>query len=149
MKIIIPPYIDLARKKSKDRRVYLQFNCVGRLSGFLYNEAKKAVEEIILNQLTNVNIQIPSPCTVICRYYPSGKRHADIDNAFTVVKFCSDALVNAHLLIGDDFRYIKAVEYTLGGIDPINPRYEIQYIPYDENRYKFDDDTDEETDTNW
>lgn len=146
MKIIIPPYIDLPRKKSKDKRVYIQFNSAGRLSGFLYNEVKQAVEQIILNQLTDPNMIIPHPCSVICTYYPSGKRNADVDNAFTAVKFCNDTMVHAKLLINDDFRYVKAVEYVYGGNDPITPRYEIEYIPFDENRYKFDDDGD---DTNW
>ena len=149
LKIILPTYVDLPRKKSKDKRVYLSFNSAGRLSPFLYNEIKQAVHKIVLEQLTDPYIQIPHPCTVICKMFPSGKRFADCDNTFTSVKFCNDALVHAKLLIGDDFRYVKAVEYVYGGNDPINPRYEIEYIPFDETRYKFETDDNSEIDTNW
>lgn len=135
LKIILPTYVDLPRKKSKDRRVYLQFNSAGRLSGFLYNEVKQYIHNYINNQITDPYITIPHPCTVVCTYFPSGKRHSDVDNAFTCVKFANDAIKHMGLLIDDDYRYVKSVEYLYGGNDPINPRYEITYIPFDESRY--------------
>ena len=138
MKIILPTYVDLPRKKGKDKRVYMSFNSAGRLSPFLYNEIKQTIHKIVLNQLP-VDFTIPHPCSVVCKSFPSGKRYSDIDNSFMTVKSCNDAMVHGKLLIEDDYRYVKAVEYIYGGNDPINPRYEIEYIPYDESRYQFED----------
>lgn len=72
---------------------------------------------------------------IACIYtvYPPNKRLFDIGNVCCVhQKFFEDALVELGKLPDDNYNYIPIVVYQFGGIDPANPRVEIEVIELDD-----------------
>lgn len=132
MKLVIPPYVDLPRKKSKPKRVYLSYNVVKNLHYMVYNDVKGRVSDLIRDQLADGTgwQALQPPVKVICTMYNTGEREQDLDNMFPVIKFAMDAVVNLGYLPDDNIKYVKEVTYRHGGKDKANPRYEVDIEPY-------------------
>lgn len=126
MPITLPLYIELPRKRTKAKRVYITYNAMKTQHFQVYNACKHAYLEIVRLQTPT---PIQTPCRVICTYFPTGSRTCDVDNAFPVVKFVNDAMVTLGCLPGDDSKYIHEVLYRFGTPTRTNPRYEVEYVP--------------------
>ena len=124
--LILPTFIELPRKRTKPKKVYITFNSMKTQHFQVYNACKHAYLEIVRLQTPT---PIPTPCRVICTYFPTGSRTCDVDNAFPVVKFVNDAMVTLGCLHGDDSKYIHEVLYRFGTPTRTNPRYEVEYVP--------------------
>lgn len=131
MEITLPTYIDLPRKRGKDKRVYITFNSMKGQHHIIYNQVKHAYHDIIRDQLSILPTfeKVPHPCKVVCTYYITGQRECDIDNAFLAVKFANDSIVSLGYLTDDSYKYVKEVTYKYGGCDKHNPRYEVEWFP--------------------
>ena len=124
----IAPYVDLPRKRSKPKRVYLSQNVIKNLHWAVYNDVKKAVAEQVREQLGALPQfeGLSAPVQVECILYASGEREQDLDNCSFVVKATMDAVVHLGYLRDDNVKYVKRVVYSYGGVDKANPRYTIQ-----------------------
>ena len=133
MKLIIPTHIDIPRKRSKPKRIYFSFNVVKTLHYQVYNDVKHRVGDLIRDQLAKESgaewVALKPPVQVICTMYNNGERSQDLDNAFPVVKFSLDALVNLGYLPDDSVKFVKQVSYVYGGKDKMDPRYEVTVLP--------------------
>lgn len=71
---------------------------------------------------------------IVCIYtvYPANKRLFDIGNVCCIhQKFFEDALVELGKLPDDNYNYIPLTIYAFGGIDPVNPRVDVETVSFD------------------
>jgi hypothetical protein len=127
MKLVLPLFVDLPRKRGKPKRVYLNFNATKALHFHIYNDAKHKVLELVRDQLERQGWsgQVPTPVCVTCTLYNSGAREQDVDNCFIAEKFALDAVVSLGYLPDDNVKYVKRIIYEYGG-KTSDPRIEIQ-----------------------
>lgn len=124
-----PLYIDLPRKRSKAKRIYLSLNVYRNLHHTSSNAAKHAYKRIVWDQLDAMDTYpIPTPCKVTVTLYAPDKRDRDLGNFGAIAqKFVDDAVVEYGLLPDDSVKYIKECSYLWGGVDTANPRFEVKY----------------------
>lgn len=128
MIVSCPLYVDIPRKRVKDRRIYLNLNVYRNLNHHINNDAK-----IIFNKLMKKQILAlpPLPDLMVIRYifHPGTKRIADTMNTCCIVdKFFCDALVHFKAIPDDDYRYVLGAGGIYGGIDRDNPRVDAHII---------------------
>lgn len=123
----LPIFIDLPRKKKKDR-FYLNLNQYRNTHYFTLNKAKELFKESVTKAIET----LPKMAKVelIFTLFMGSNRSADLSNICSVVdKFFCDAMVELGKLPGDDFDVISSVGYRFGGVDKNNPRVDVSINP--------------------
>lgn len=132
LKIELPLYVDVHRKKGKAKRVYSSLNVYRNLHHVTNNDAKHMYKDIVWQQLQELptNFRLHEPVTVIVTLYPPDKRERDLGNFCSVAqKYADDSVVEFGMLTDDSIKYVKRCVYEYGGVDKSNPRFEIEYVP--------------------
>lgn len=100
------------------------------------NKAKIEYKEFMKEQILKCKKKFSRVCIVYTVYQPS-RRRFDIGNVCSVhQKFFEDALVELGRLEDDKYNCIPMCVYCFGGIDPDNPRVDIEVIDKDRNFFK-------------
>lgn len=69
-------------------------------------------------------------CTLFYVIFPPSKRECDVSNICSIAdKFFSDTLVSCGKIVDDNFKVIPIVSFTIGHVDPVNPRIEVTITP--------------------
>lgn len=123
-RVICPIYLPQSKKKS----FALNLNIYRNAHFLLLNKMKVLFKERIQDQI----IHLPTMSGVKLTYtlFMGTNREMDLSNVCVVVdKFFCDAIVEAGKLEDDNFKFLSAIDYRFGGIDPGNPRCEVTLEP--------------------
>lgn len=129
IKLNLPLYVILPRKRKKDKRLALNLNIYRNTHFQVLNQAK-----IVFNTLFSGLINNAYPCGaptykqahITYTLFPQTKRLCDVSNVCSVVdKFTQDSLVELGIIQDDNYQHITRVVYEFGSIDKDNPRCEI------------------------
>jgi len=89
----------------------------------LSNDLKKLFSEAI--KIPELDSPLAACKIKFIFYYPTYQRR-DIDNSLSVIaKFTQDALVEAKVILDDDYTVVRSITGEYGGHDKHNPRCEI------------------------
>lgn len=125
--ICVPLYIDLPKKKKKDR-FYLNLNAYRNTHFFKLNKAKELYEDLVEKMLVELPKMLKVELTF--KLFLGSARSADLSNICSIVdKFFCDALVNSGKIPDDNYDVISSVNYQFGGVDKTNPRVEVCITP--------------------
>ena len=92
------------------------------------NKAKIEYKEFIKQQILKRKKKFGKMCIIYTVYQPT-RRRFDIGNVCSIhQKFFEDALVELGRLDDDRYNYIPMCVFCFGGIDPSNPRVDIEII---------------------
>ncbi len=137
MKIILPLYVTLPRKKG-DRIWILNLNSYRNTHFHVLNQAKVAWKDIVISAISASGIlcgDLPHtpPYRFIYTVFPSSNRKFDLSNVLPVVqKFTDDALIEYGIITDDSYKIIPEIVYKFGGVDKVNPRVELEIEPFPE-----------------
>lgn len=119
-----PIYIIMERKTMKDKKYSLNLNTYRnlhyRVNNILKHKFKEEMEEQILKlpEFNQISLEFV--------LYKGSNRRIDRHNFCSVVqKFFCDSLVELGKLPDDTDKYIIDEKYVTGGVDPDNPRCEV------------------------
>ena len=125
--------IPIQTMQTKKKIYYFSLNNLINISAIpcLRNKMKQQYEEEIrpiisvLPKNEKINIEIH------CKVFLKNKALSDLDNITSVtIKYLQDALVKYGVIEADDYRFIKKLYPSFGGIDPEFTRAEIR-LTYD------------------
>ena len=89
---------------------------------------KEAVKSSIQAAKTDCGI---TPASITYTLYLGTKRRSDVGNWCSVIqKFTEDCLVDQGVLVDDDYSNVRECRYVFGGIDPKDPRCEVEIKTY-------------------
>ena len=126
MKVTSPLYIDLPRKTTKDKRVYLNLNVYRNLYHQTNNEVKKAYLEAVKSQLEGK--QIKTPVNITYQVFKGSNRKLDKMNVVSIVsKFLLDSVTELGCWPDDNDEYVKTEIILPTELDRTNPRVEITF----------------------
>jgi Holliday junction resolvase RusA-like endonuclease len=128
MKINLPLHVTLPRKRTVDKKFYLNLNAYRNGHYQMLNDVKNVFKNIIFDTVKreNIDFKYTPPLEITYTIYPKNRRKFDIANVLTVVqKFADDALVELGLIEDDDYTIVDSVRYRFGEIDKDNPRVEM------------------------
>ena len=112
-KIVLPLYVDLPRKKVKDKRVRINLNIYRNLNPFTENECKKKYQEIVKELLPKISYEkIEIEFTMFKKFYNKDgtikKTIIDKSNVYSIAtKYFLDALVSAKVIEDDNDLFVK------------------------------------------
>jgi len=90
------------------------------------NSMKKKFKELIKDQVEALP-RFCNPIRIHYKIFYENKRLFDIDNVLSVVaKFSQDALTELGVIPDDNYKHIKQITGTFGGVDKENPRVEMR-----------------------
>lgn len=125
VKVNSPLSVDLPRKRTADRKIYLNLNIYRNLYYMTNNQAKEIYNEKMAPILRGR--KFINPITITFSLFKKTQRKTDRSNILSIVeKFFCDALVAHGCIPDDNDDHIKATHYFTGGVDKINPRVEIE-----------------------
>lgn len=125
VKIILPTFVELPRKKTKDKKWSINLNNYRNTHFRTLNDVKIKFAEDIKNQLNQIP-PIKPPVKAVYTVFVPSKRRMDLSNIIPVVrKFAEDAIVTAGILPDDDYTIIVQNIDKFGGVDAENPRIEL------------------------
>ena len=137
MIISLPLYVNISSQK----KFILNLNNYRNAHYHLLNIAKTNFNEIIYNDIKNFKTISKNNISLIYTVYKNDRRKFDVANVCSVLdKFFCDALVDAGILIDDNYDYIKQVTYKFGGIDKNNPRVDVEIVttnPYESDHESY------------
>lgn len=84
---------------------------------------KKAAEELALQWHPETMRVVDYPISVSMTFWFNSKHRRDIDNCINTVM---DALVQAKVLVDDDWKHVSHITAQYGGLDKDNPRCEVE-----------------------
>ena len=116
----------LVKGKTKPKKYWLNLNNYRNWAFHLNNDLKIQFK----NEINIPEVDKPiSICSIKYRFfYPSNQRR-DIDGSLAVIaKYAQDALVDAGVILDDDYTVVKKIVGEFAGIDRANPRCEIEII---------------------
>lgn len=132
MKITLPLYVDLARKKGPPKRFYLGLNPYRNSHHMILNQTKVAYKELVLSAIKALperRHDLYSPFIFHYTIYPGSKRAFDLGNVLPIVgKFAEDALIELGVISDDSWKVIKEIRYSIGEVDKENPRAELEIL---------------------
>ena len=125
IKIVLPLYVILPRKKVGDKKFILNLNNYRNTFHMSLNEAKKRYKDLIKDEIKNIKKPVPPiSCTYVL--YPRTKQLTDLGNVLSIVqKFTEDALVEYGVIEDDNYSIITEVNQNFGEVDKENPRVEL------------------------
>ena len=136
MKLILPLFVDIPKKKSKGRRFYLGLNPYRNTHFHLLNKAKTLYREQVQDAWYAVSpystVLLESPYRFVYTIFPSSGRRFDIANVLPIIqKFTDDSLIEMGIIPDDSWKVIKAIDYRFGCIDKENPRAELEIFHWE------------------
>lgn len=129
MKIILPLFVVLPRKKSPNKIWRLGLNSYRNTHFHILNQAKTLWKDIVATALSKSDKNITTGNLLCFRYtiYPSSNRKFDIANVCSVIdKFTCDALIEFGVISDDSYKVISRVVYEIGTVDKENPHCELE-----------------------
>lgn len=122
MKLILPLSVPVSKKKS----FILNLNNYRNAHFQVLNKAKKVYVGEVQNAIMVWSKFSKSVELIYILYQPTNRR-VDISNPLSVIdKFTCDALVELGILQDDASGNVPKVIYQWGGVDPANPRCEVE-----------------------
>ena len=123
MNFVLPTYLMMGKREPK--QVPLNLNHYRNAPPYLLNDMKIAFKKHIQNQLKIP--PIAEPVLIDYQLFTPSNRRVDVANVLCIVdKYFCDALVEAKILVDDNYDYLVQVQYSFGGVDKHNPRAEAQ-----------------------
>lgn len=118
---------------SKRKKFILNLNNYRSGHYRVLNKAKIEYKEFMKEQILRHKKKLHKICIIYTVYQPS-RRRFDVGNVCSVhQKFFEDALVELGRLEDDKYNYIPMSVFCFGGVDPDNPRVDIEVIEYNTN----------------
>lgn len=119
----------LPRKTKADRKINLNLNVYRNLFYITNNQAKEIYNDLMKIKL--IHLKLKCPIRLTFRLYKQSRRKIDRSNILSIVeKFFCDALVHYECIPDDNDEYIHSSHYLTGGVDPENPRVEIEITEF-------------------
>ncbi len=70
-----------------------------------------------INSVDSLKLPVDKPLWFVYTLYPGSKRRMDLANVLSAVqKFTDDALVDMGVLVDDDYKHVRAVDYRFGAV---------------------------------
>jgi len=89
------------------------------------NKAKKAYKLEMSPQL--IGLPVLGTIETVYTLYPKTKHLCDLDNILSIhAKFFQDCLTENRKIEDDNYLFIKGLSFRFGGVEPDNPRVEIE-----------------------
>lgn len=122
-----PLFVDLPRKTTKDKRIYINMNSYRNLHYLVNNQVKKMYLEAVREQLEGVTIQTPVEITY--KVYKKTSRRLDKLNVISVTgKYLLDAITELGCWPDDNDDYVKTETILPTELDRANSRVEVTII---------------------
>jgi len=129
MRIVSPIYLTVPRKTKKDKVYSLNLNTYRNLHFIVNNQLKEMYANIMKPKLSGIKFNQISLTFVL---FKRDNRKIDRSNFLCIVeKFFCDCLTEFGCLPDDNDKYIVSTTYLTGGVDPKNPRVEIEIAEVD------------------
>jgi|TARA_B110000908_G_C10264783_1_gene462660 Holliday junction resolvase RusA-like endonuclease len=119
-----PLYVDLPRKTTKDKRVYINMNSYRNLHFLVNNQVKKMYLEAVRSQLEGLTIQTPVEITY--KVYKKTARRLDKMNVVAITsKYLLDAVTELGCWEDDNDDHVKTEIILPTELDRANSRVEV------------------------
>ncbi|MBU4317108.1 MAG: hypothetical protein KKF30_07520 [Proteobacteria bacterium] len=125
MKIILPLEVIIPRKTKEDKVFPLNLNIYRNTHYMTLNEAKELMLYEVEKRLPGGSAGSP-PYLFTYTIYPRTGRGFDLGNVCSIIqKFTDDALIHLGVIIDDNYKIVREINYRFGEIDKVNPRAEL------------------------
>ena len=122
-----PLFVDLPRKTTKDKRIYINMNSYRNLHYLVNNQVKKMYLEAVREQLEGVTIQTPVEITY--KVYKKTSRRLDKMNVIAITsKYLLDAITELGCWEDDNDEHVKTETILPTELDRANSRVEVTII---------------------
>ena len=119
-----PLFVDLPRKTTKDKRIYINMNSYRNLHYLVNNQVKKMYLEAVREQLEGLTIQTPVEITY--KVYKKTSRRLDKLNVISVTsKYLLDAITELGCWEDDNDDHVKTETILPTELDRANSRVEV------------------------
>lgn len=119
-----PLFVDLPRKTTKDKRVYINMNSYRNLHYLVNNQVKKMYLEAVREQLEGLTIQTPVEITY--KVYKKTSRRLDKMNVVAITsKYLLDAITELGCWEDDNDDHVKTETILPTELDRANSRVEV------------------------
>ena len=126
--IVLPIYYTVEYKTKKDKTSLVGMNFYRNSHFQVLNKVKKYFDDIAQQQLRNlVPLTGAYKLTIVVYYKNSASDGSNI--AAIAEKHILDSLQSGGIVINDNVKYHHGTTWSLGGVDKLNPRVEIEVIP--------------------
>ncbi|MBU1145921.1 MAG: hypothetical protein KJ971_08755 [Firmicutes bacterium] len=143
MKLILPLFVEIPRKKSPNKRFYLGLNPYRNTHFQILNQAKEAYKGLVSDayfyycNLPGNKLLPPPPYLFQYTVFPGSARKFDLANILSIVqKFTDDSLIDLGVIPDDSYKIIRSIEYHFGAVDKTSPRVELEISSPFEGRIK-------------
>ena len=122
-----PLFVDLPRKTTKDKRIYINMNSYRNLHYLVNNQVKKMYLEAVRDQLEGLTIQTPVEITY--KVYKKTSRRLDKMNVIAITsKYLLDAITELGCWEDDNDEHVKTETILPTELDRANSRVEVTII---------------------
>lgn len=122
-----PLFVDLPRKTTKDKRIYINMNSYRNLHYLVNNQVKKMYLEAVREQLEGLTIQTPVEITY--KVYKKTSRRLDKMNVIAITsKYLLDAITELGCWEDDNDEHVKTETILPTELDRANSRVEVTII---------------------
>ena len=119
-----PLFVDLPRKTTKDKRIYINMNSYRNLHYLVNNQVKKMYLEAVREQLEGLTIQTPVEITY--KVYKKTSRRLDKMNVVAITsKYLLDAITELGCWEDDNDDHVKTETILPTELDRANSRVEV------------------------
>ena len=119
-----PLFVDLPRKTTKDKRIYINMNSYRNLHYLVNNQVKKMYLEAVREQLEGLTIQTPVDITY--KVYKKTSRRLDKMNVVAITsKYLLDAITELGCWEDDNDDHVKTETILPTELDRANSRVEV------------------------
>ena len=119
-----PLFVDLPRKTTKDKRIYINMNSYRNLHYLVNNQVKKMYLEAVREQLEGLTIQTPVEITY--KVYKKTSRRLDKMNVVAITsKYLLDAITELGCWEDDNDDHVKTEIILPTELDRANSRVEV------------------------
>ena len=119
-----PLFVDLPRKTTKDKRIYINMNSYRNLHYLVNNQVKKMYLEAVREQLEGLTIQTPVEITY--KVYKKTSRRLDKMNVVAITsKYLLDAITELGCWEDDNDDHVKTEVILPTELDRANGRVEV------------------------
>lgn len=123
MKINLPLHVWVSGKT----KFILNLNNYRNAHFQVLNKAKKLYAEEVSLSIGKQRPCFMGGCMLTYTLYQPTNRRVDVSNPLSIIdKFTCDALTELGILPDDSYKYVLSVAYNWGGVDPKNPRAELE-----------------------
>lgn len=111
-------------KVTKKKYFTINLNQYRNAHFFTLNKAKQVFKEMVIGDISKLPRM--NKCELGYKVYPRTRHKSDIANICSIAdKFFCDAMIEAGVLVDDNYEHIKDVSYSFGSVDKENPRIDV------------------------